>query len=81
VTPLHTLLIPRRHALTYFDLFEPERRAVSIMLDQLRTDILERDWMVAGFNIGINSGEGAGQTINHAHIHAVSTSGSTGAVK
>jgi ATP adenylyltransferase len=71
VTPLHTLLIPRRHTLTYFDLFEPERRAVSIMLDQIRTDILERDRTVAGFNIGMNSGEVAGQTVNHAHVHLI----------
>jgi ATP adenylyltransferase len=71
VTPLLTLLIPRRHTLTYFDLFEPERRALSIMLDQLRTDILERDRTVAGFNIGMNSGEVAGQTVNHAHVHLI----------
>jgi diadenosine tetraphosphate (Ap4A) HIT family hydrolase len=69
VTPLHTLPIPRRHTLTYFDLFEPERRALSIMIDQLRTNILEEDRTVAGFNIGMNNGETAGQTINHAHIH------------
>jgi ATP adenylyltransferase len=71
VTPLHTLLIPRRHASTYFDLFEPERRALSILLDQLRTDILETDRTVAGFNIGMNSGEAAGQTVNHAHVHLI----------
>jgi uncharacterized membrane protein YraQ (UPF0718 family) len=35
------------HAATYFDLFEPERRAISIMLDQLRTDILAKDRLVA----------------------------------
>jgi diadenosine tetraphosphate (Ap4A) HIT family hydrolase len=59
------------HTLTYFDLFEPERRAPSIILDQLRTDILETDRTVAGFNIGMNSGEAAGQTVNHAHVHLI----------
>jgi diadenosine tetraphosphate (Ap4A) HIT family hydrolase/5-methylcytosine-specific restriction endonuclease McrA len=71
VTPLHTLLIPKRHAATYFDLFEPERRAISIILDQLRTDILAKDRLVAGFNVGMNSGEAAGQTVEHAHVHLI----------
>ena len=71
VTTLHTLLIPRRHALTYFDLFEPERRALSILLDQLKADILEIDRTADGFNIGMNSGGVAGQTVNHAHVHLI----------
>jgi ATP adenylyltransferase len=71
VTPLHTVLIPKRHAPSYFDLYEPERRAMSIMLDQLRADILARDGTVAGFNVGMNSGEAAGQTIDHGHVHLI----------
>ena len=71
MTPLHTLLIPKRHARTYFDLFAPERRAISIMLDQLHADILKKDRAVAGFNILMNSGEVAGQTVEHAHVHLI----------
>lgn len=71
VTPLHTLLIPRRHAETYFDLFEPERRAISLLLDSLRGAIVNDDKGVMGFNIGMNNGHAAGQTINHAHVHLI----------
>jgi len=71
VTELHTLVIPKRHAVTFFDLFEPERRAINQLLDEVRTDITEKDALVSGFNIGMNSGETAGQTIDHAHVHLI----------
>jgi diadenosine tetraphosphate (Ap4A) HIT family hydrolase/5-methylcytosine-specific restriction endonuclease McrA len=71
VTPLHTLIIPRRHAPTYFDMFEPERRAINLLLDQVRADILGADKTVEGFNIGMNCGEVAGQTVMHCHVHLI----------
>jgi ATP adenylyltransferase len=71
VTELHTLVIPKRHAATFFDLFEPERRAINQLLDQVRTDVVKRDALVSGFNIGMNNGETAGQTIDHAHVHLI----------
>jgi len=71
VTELHTLVIPKRHAATFFDLFEPERRAINQLLDQVRTDVVKKDALVSGFNIGMNSGETAGQTIDHAHVHLI----------
>ena len=71
VTELHTLVIPKRHAATFFDLFEPERRAINQLLDEVRTDIMKKDASVSGFNIGMNSGETAGQTIDHAHVHLI----------
>ena len=71
VTQLHTLVIPKRHAATFFDLFEPERRAINQLLDEVRIDILDKDASVSGFNIGMNSGETAGQTIDHAHVHLI----------
>jgi ATP adenylyltransferase len=71
VTELHTLVIPKRHCATFFDLFEPERRGINQLLDEVRTDIMKEDALVSGFNIGINSGEAAGQTIDHAHVHLI----------
>jgi ATP adenylyltransferase len=71
VTPLHTLIVPKRHVETYFGLFEPERRAISLLLDEVRHDILQRDSTVGGFNIGMNSGAVAGQTVMHAHVHLI----------
>jgi ATP adenylyltransferase len=71
VTELHTLIIPKRHAVTYFDLFEPETRAINQLLVELRARILKNDPSVSGFNIGINNGDTAGQTIGHAHVHLI----------
>jgi diadenosine tetraphosphate (Ap4A) HIT family hydrolase len=71
VTQLHTLVIPKRHASTFFDLFEPERRAINQLLDGLRVETMKKDPSVSGFNIGMNSGETAGQTVDHAHVHLI----------
>jgi diadenosine tetraphosphate (Ap4A) HIT family hydrolase/5-methylcytosine-specific restriction endonuclease McrA len=71
VTELHTLVIPRRHAETFFDLFEPERRAINQLLVDLRAEVTSKDASVRGFNIGINNGDTAGQTVGHAHIHLI----------
>lgn len=71
VTPLHTLIIPRRHVTDYFGLFQPERNAVSQLLDQLRAEIRAADPTVTGFNIGVNAGKSAGQTVFHCHIHLI----------
>ena len=71
VTALHALILPRRHVASYFDLDASERRALHELLDQLRRDILARDPSVGGFNIGVNVGEVAGQTVFHCHIHLI----------
>ncbi len=71
VTPLHTLVIPRRHARQYFDLSRPEINACNMLLEERRKEILDADNAVAGFNIGMNSGEAAGQSIFHCHIHLI----------
>jgi ATP adenylyltransferase len=71
VTELHTLVIPKRHAATFFDLFEPERRAINQLLDHLKVEMIKGDPSVKGFNIGMNNGDAAGQTIGHAHVHLI----------
>ena len=71
VTDLHTLIIPKRHAETYFDLSDVELDEMQGVLRRQREVILEQDEMVTGFNIGINSGEDAGQTVFHCHIHLI----------
>ncbi len=71
VTPLHTLIIPKRHATTYFDLLEDEILACSALIKDLRASILVEDPTVDGFNIGMNAGESAGQTVFHCHIHLI----------
>ncbi len=69
VTPLHTLIIPKRHVKDYFGLTQAEINATTKLIDQLRELIIKQDPTVKGFNIGMNCGEVAGQTIFHCHIH------------
>jgi ATP adenylyltransferase len=71
VTDFHALIVPRRHATTFFDLFEPERRAMNMLLDRVRSEVLARDGSVEGFTVGMNCGEIAGQTVQHAHVHLI----------
>ena len=71
VTVLHSLIIPKRHCETYFDLTDEEREACHQLLVKLRAEIQKQDSTVDGFNIGINNGESAGQTVFHCHIHLI----------
>ena len=66
----HTLIIPRKHepdltavgADVYRECFELVRAVKEALIQELSP---------AGFNIGVNIGEAAGQTVNHAHIHVI----------
>ena len=71
VTPLHTLVIPKRHLADYFELYQSERNAIEAMLHQQRQAIMDADSSVTGFNVGINAGQSAGQTIFHVHVHLI----------
>jgi ATP adenylyltransferase len=71
VTPLHCLVIPKRHALTYFDLGQPEVNACHRLLHAVRQQIERDDSSVSGFNIGMNSGVTAGQSVMHCHVHLI----------
>jgi len=71
VTPEHTLIIPKRHVATYFELYQPELNAINHALSSIRSSLMEKDRLISGFNIGVNSGASAGQTIHHCHIHLI----------
>lgn len=71
VTPLHTLIIPKRHVADYFGLYQPELNAINDLIHLLKDEILEKDRTVVGFNIGMNAGEAAGQTVFHSHTHLI----------
>ena len=71
VTPLHTLIIPQRHVESFFDLHGAERNAIFALLDEMKSDIQEKDGTVEGFNIGVNNGEVAGQSVPHVHVHLI----------
>jgi diadenosine tetraphosphate (Ap4A) HIT family hydrolase len=69
VTELHTLIIPRRHTASYFDLEQSEFDAITELLKRTRASIMRQDPSVEAFNIGINDGKASGQTISHCHVH------------
>jgi len=71
VTPLHSLIIPKRHVVDYFSLTKDELLSCDVLLKEVKDSIQSDDELVGGFNIGINSGEAAGQTIFHCHIHLI----------
>jgi ATP adenylyltransferase len=71
VTPLHTLVIPKRHVADYFGLETQELVAIDRLLRQSRAEILAQDPGVTGFNVGVNVGAVAGQTIFHCHVHLI----------
>ena len=71
VTPGHRLVIPRRHVADYFDLGTPEASACQRLLAVSRDALLAADPTIEGFNVGINCGEPAGQTVMHCHIHLI----------
>jgi ATP adenylyltransferase len=71
VTTGHTLIITKRHVETYFDLTPEERADVQRHIDLERQRLMEDDKTISGFNIGMNCGEDAGQSIMHCHVHLI----------
>ncbi len=70
VSPGHTLLIPKRHTGSFFDLSDQERNDILTLLDRAKSAI-ENEFRPQGYNIGINDGSTAGQTVPHLHVHLI----------
>lgn len=70
ISPGHTLLIPKRHVRSFFELTEIERHDLLALLDQAKFD-LDEELKPNGYNIGINDGPAAGQTVPHMHMHLI----------
>lgn len=70
VTPGHTLIVPRRHIASFFEatgdelaaMFELAARMRGLLMEERRPD---------GFNLGVNDGAAAGQTVMHLHLHLI----------
>ncbi len=71
ITKDHYLIVPKRHIQTYFELYQPELNASNQLLIETKQILMKKDKSIEGFNIAINSGEVAGQTIFHCHIHLI----------
>lgn len=70
VPPGHTLIIPRRHVASFFEIMEDERTELMNLLGRARVG-LDREFRPAGCNIGVNDGAAAGKTVSHLHIHLI----------
>ena len=66
----HTLVIPLQHVSSIYDLPEDRQADLWHLAARIRHQ-LQQDLHPDGFNIGLNDGPAAGQTINHAHIHVI----------
>ena len=71
VSKYHSLIIPKRHFKDYFDIFQAELNAVQNLLIFGKDYITNIDSSIVDFNVGINSGIAAGQSIMHCHIHLI----------
>ena len=70
VSPGHTLVIPKRHIGTWFEITQAEQQALLDLLAKAKA-VLETEFMPDGYNIGINDGPTAGQTVPHLHMHLI----------
>jgi diadenosine tetraphosphate (Ap4A) HIT family hydrolase/5-methylcytosine-specific restriction endonuclease McrA len=67
----HALIIPKRHTADYFDLGPGELQACHRLVSEARSLLLNQYDSIAGFNVGVNGGQAAGQTVMHCHIHLI----------
>jgi diadenosine tetraphosphate (Ap4A) HIT family hydrolase len=70
ISPGHTLIVPRRHIGSFFEATTQERAELLALLDEAKRE-LDAQFTPAAFNIGINDGPAAGQTVPHLHIHLI----------
>lgn len=70
ISPGHTLIVPRRHVGSFFELTPEERISLLALLDAGKA-ALDRDMKPDAYNIGLNDGPAAGQSIPHVHFHLI----------
>ena len=71
VTKHHTLIITHRHVDDYFDLNKEEINDLDEILKNQKRELKQLDKDISAFNIGVNIGRDAGQSIMHCHIHLI----------
>ena len=67
----HRLIVSNRHVSSYFDLSVWERDSISHLVAKTGKLLKKEDPTILGFNVGINIGETAGQTVDHCHVHLI----------
>ena len=71
VSSQHCLIVPKRHIKDYFELNKEEVIGCDQLIKKIKNQVEKNDKTIKGFNIGINSGKVAGQSIMHCHIHLI----------
>ena len=71
VTKHHTLIISNRHVDDFFDLTKDEMSDLDEILKEQKKELKKLDKEISAFNIGVNIGKDAGQSIMHCHIHLI----------
>lgn len=71
VTDGHHLVVPKRHTDDYFTMTADEKKDAETLLVILKKRLIDADDTIKGFNVGMNCGEVAGQSVPHAHIHLI----------
>ena len=69
-SPGHALIVPKRHVAAYFDTTAEEKVAIWSLADEMKT-LIEQQHQPDGYNLGVNIGEFAGQSVPHVHIHLI----------
>lgn len=70
VTPGHSLIIPKRHIKSLFNTTSIERNSLFSLIEKAKA-ILDKKYKPSAYNVGVNDGPAAGQTIPHLHIHLI----------
>ena len=71
VTEHHTLIITNRHVSDFFELSDEENIELNQILKDQKKELKDLDSDISGFNVGVNIGKDAGQSIMHCHIHLI----------
>lgn len=70
VSPGHALLVTRRHVASWFEATADEQQALTAAIAEAKREI-EKTHRPAGYNVGFNAGDAAGQTVFHLHLHVI----------
>jgi len=71
ISPGHTLVIPKRHIASFWDCTPEEKASLMTGADWLKEDLEISFSSIDGWNLGVNVGGAAGQTVYHVHLHVV----------
>ena len=71
MTSWHALIVPQEHVESFSDVPQATWSEMQILVQRTQDWITQQDSTVTGFNIGMNLGHDAGQTIGHLHLHVI----------